>query len=449
LKRHLPSRIFSTQHSVLSTHHLEQNAQELKVLLLNQCFYPDVASTAQHLADLASELVANGHEVTVVSSDRGYDNSSVRFSRRETWKGVNIIRIPSLALGKSSKWRRVLNFASYFIVCGLRLLFLPRFDVVVALTSPPLISVLGSFFVSLKGGRLVFWVMDLNPDEAIAAGWLSEKSLLAKALLSFLNYSLRHAERVIVLDRFMKERIIAKGIPEEKIKVIPPWSHSDAVAFDSEGREAFRRKHELSDKFVVMYSGNHSLCHPLDTLLNTAAELAENKQIVFCFVGGGSEYEKVGVFAREHRLQNILCLPYQPFNELSASLSAADLHVVVMGDSFTGIVHPCKIYNILEIASPVLYIGPPTSHVTDVISKLEDQVLVCSVRHGDVSGACDYINKHASTRNGKRMISATELAATFSKDALVPQILQVIECSPEQEFATRPVVSDTKEQWLS
>lgn len=421
----------------------------MKILLLNQCFYPDVASTAQHLADLAVELTENGHEVTVVTSNHGYDDSSVRFSRRETWKGINIIRIPSLALGKASKLRRVLNFASFFVVCTLRLLFLRRFDVVVALTSPPLISVLGSLFVSLKGGRLIFWVMDLNPDEAIAAGWLSEKSLVAKSLLWFLNYSLGQAERVVVLDRFMKERIMAKGIAEEKIRVIPPWSHNDAVGFDSAGREKFRAEQGLAGKFVVMYSGNHSLCHPLDTLLQAASGLAENRQIAFCFVGGGSEYEKVGTFARERNLQNIRCLPYQPLQQLSASLSAADLHVVVMGDAFTGIVHPCKIYNILEIASPVLYIGPATSHVTDVTVKLEDQVMVCSVRHGEVDRARDYIQARAQVELGKRLSSATALAASFSKEALLPEMLEVIECSPEQQFNTRPVVPDTKEQWLS
>ncbi|HSS19385.1 MAG TPA: glycosyltransferase family 4 protein [Pyrinomonadaceae bacterium] len=421
----------------------------MKILLLNQCFYPDVASTAQHLADLAVELVENGHEVTVVASDRGYDDSSVRFSRRETWKGVNIIRIPSLALGKSAKWRRVVNFASYMFVCALRLLFLPRFDAVLALTSPPLISVLGSLFVSLKGGRLIFWVMDLNPDEAIAAGWLRESSLLTKMLSAFLRYSLRHAERIIVLDRFMKERIIAKGIAEEKIEIIPPWSHTDAVSFDQAGREAFRRAHGLSDKFVVMYSGNHSPCHSLETLLEAAAQLAANDRVRFCFVGGGSAYQSVKDYAQENKLTNILCLPYQPLNQLSASLSAADLHAVVLGDSFRGIVHPCKIYNILEIAAPVLYIGPATSHVIDVVAKLEDQSSLCSVRHGDVATLRDYIATRAQDEAGKRNTSAAALASSFSPDALLPEMLRVIECAPGQQFKSRAVVSDTKEQWLS
>jgi colanic acid biosynthesis glycosyl transferase WcaI len=144
----------------------------MNILLLNQCFYPDVMATAQQLSDLAVGLSEAGHKVTVIASDRGYDDPSQRFPRRETWRGINIVRITSLALGKKSRLRRAINFASFLLNCSWRLLRQPRFDVVVALTSPPLISLLGSLFVRFKGGKFFFWVMDLNPDEAIAAGWL-------------------------------------------------------------------------------------------------------------------------------------------------------------------------------------------------------------------------------------------------------------------------------------
>ena len=75
---------------------------------------------------------------------------------------------------------------------------------------------------------------------------------------------------------------------------------------------------------------------------------------------------------------NVKCLPYQPLSELSSSLSAADLHVVVMGDEFVGIVHPCKVYNILAVGAPVLYIGPEPSHVTDIASQQQGQFFLRS-----------------------------------------------------------------------
>jgi colanic acid biosynthesis glycosyl transferase WcaI len=392
----------------------------LRFLLLNQCFYPDVVSTAQHLTDLATELAARGHEVTVVTGDRGYDDPSTRFPRRERWKNVRVIRVPSLSLGKHSKWRRSLGFASFLVACGARLLTFPKFDVVVALTSPPLISFLATLFVKLKGGRFCFWVMDLNPDEAIAAGWLRQDSALARFLQWMLRYSLEHADRTIALDRFMRDRLLAKGARAERVVVIPPWSHDDAVAFSPKGREAFRQRHELTDKFVVMYSGNHSPCHPLDTLLAAALDLKTRDDIVFCFIGGGSEHAKVREFASRHELAKVKCLPYQPLDELSSSLSAADLHVVVMGEAFVGIVHPCKIYNIMSVGPPTLYIGPDPSHITD-LAKTNYQFFF--TRHGDTAGVVAQIVKARNCE--RRPLNA------FSKHTLLPEMIGVLEAETE------------------
>ena len=397
----------------------------MKVLLLNQCFYPDVVSTAQHLTDLAVALASRGHEVTVVAADRGYDDPTTRFPRREHWNDIEIIRIPSLSLGKSSRWRRAFNFAGFLLFCALRLIALGRFDVVVALTSPPLISFLAALFVRLKGGSFYFWVMDLNPDEAIAAGWLDERSQTTRLLQKMLNHSFRRAARTIVLDRFMKERVVAKGIDPARIEVLPPWSHDDKVSYSEAGREEFRQRHNLAGRFVVMYSGNHSPCHPLDTLLAAALRLAPQSEIVFCFIGGGSEQVKVREFASHHELKNVTCLPYQPLSDLSNSLSAADLHVVVMGEEFVGIVHPCKVYNIMSVGAPVLYIGPAPSHVTDIASQNGRFFFTC---HGDVEGVT------AGIFEAMQLKERHFAGNAFSKERLLPQFLSLIE-QDVQEFS--------------
>ena len=396
----------------------------MRVLLLNQAFYPDVVSTAQHLSDLAVELAAKGHQVTVVASNRGYDDPGIRFPRRETWKGIRIIRVPSLGFGKTARWRRALTFASFLAACTLQLLRLDRFDQVVALTSPPLISLLASSFVRLKGGRFIFWIMDLNPDEAIIAGWLKDRSMTARMLAWCLHHSLQRAAKVIVLDRFMKQLILDKGIAAEKITVLPPWSYDDKVKYDREGREVFRAKHDLTDKFVVMYAGNHSPCHPLETLLEAARRLSQRKDLVFCFIGGGTEQSRVTVFAEQHRLGNVKSLPYQPLSGLSAALSAADLHAVVMGDRFPGIVHPCKIYNILLIGTPVIYIGPAPSHITDIAANGNGFPII-RARHGDVDAVVESIV--SSSRKSADAQRPSEPAPWFSKSSLLPQMIGIIE----------------------
>jgi colanic acid biosynthesis glycosyl transferase WcaI len=388
----------------------------MKILLMNQAFHPDVVSTGQHAADLAVELAAAGHQVTVITGRRAYDDSRKQFAPREVWRGIRIIRISVLGLGKSSPWRRAADFASFSTICLLRMLLLPRFDLVIALTSPPLISALGAFLTRIKGGKFVFWVMDLNPDEAIAAGWLRADSWIGRLLAAILQFSLQHSDRLIALDRFMAQRLIAKGVPERKLAVIPPWSHDEAVLPDPAGREAFRREHRLDGKFVVMYSGNHSPCHPLDTVLAAAERLRERTDIVFCFVGGGSEFPKVRHFAVTRNLPNIRSIPYQPLDKLSASLSAADLHLVVMGDPFVGIVHPCKVYNIRGLGIPFLYIGPEPSHVTELAP-------AARFRHGDVEGVARFLSGCPT----HPIPAALNVQGEFSQQALLTRMVGAIE----------------------
>src|SRR5580700_5784456 len=189
----------------------------MKILILNQVFYPDVVSTAQHAADLALALTEAGHEVTVICSRRAYDEPSSVFPRHQTWKGIKIVRVSATGLGKGARWRRAIDFGSFFAACTFRLLFLHRVDVIITLTSPPLVSLIGALAVPLKAKRLVFWSMDLNPDEAIAAGWLRRSSWVARLLSRLSLHSLQKADRIIALDRFMKQRIHAKGVDESKI----------------------------------------------------------------------------------------------------------------------------------------------------------------------------------------------------------------------------------------
>jgi hypothetical protein len=402
----------------------------MKILLVNQCFHPDVVSSAQHLTDLALELAEAGHEVTVLAGRRGYDSPNLRFSKKEIWNGIRINRIPSTGFGKKSGLSRAMDFGSFMICCFARMLTMPKFDVVVAMTSPPLISFFAALLTYLKRERFYFWIMDMNPDEAIAAGWLRRDSWMAKILSFLLEYGVRKARNVIVLDRFMKERLLAKGTAESKIKVIPPWSHDQHVFYDPAARASFRAAHGLTDKFVVMYSGNHSPCHPLNTLLQAVIQLAHHPEIRFLFIGGGSEFGKAKTFVQRHGLKNVDFLPYQPLERLAGTLSSADLHVAVMGNAFAGIVHPCKIYNILSIGCPFLYIGPEQSHIGDLIKELGKSGGAYFARHGEVGKITDMILDAQQKALSGNYQDFREFGDRFSAAIQLPRMIEALECHP-------------------
>ena len=284
-------------------------------------------ATGQYLTEIALRLVECGHQVTVVTSCRAYDHPETQFLKRETWRGIRIYRIASTGFGKDAKWRRAVDFASFIALCAWRVALLPRHDVVVALTTPPLISFLGATLAWLRRSRFFYWVMDFNPDEAIAAGWLRAGSLAARLLEWMSRFSLRHAKKVIALDRFMRDRIVAKGIPPVKVAVIPPWSHDTEVKFDPQGRERFRKAHGLDGKFVVMYSGNHSPVHPLDTLLAAARQLAPDPGHRFLL------YRRRQRVAQDQRDCGIIGLPcaFKREHRLPAVPAAGPVGGVIVG----------------------------------------------------------------------------------------------------------------------
>jgi hypothetical protein len=149
---------------------------------------------------------------------------------------------------------------------------------------------------------------------------------------------------------------------------------------------------------------------------------------MFCFVGGGSEYRKVQQFSAAHGLSNFVCLPYQPLDKLAAMLSAADLHAVVMGDSFTGIVHPCKVYNVLAVGAPLLYIGPEASHITALLPRAKSPAFVA--RHGDAESVVTAIQE------AERVVMPAMRPAMihgFSRQELLPQMIVAVETIAEKK----------------
>jgi hypothetical protein len=209
-------------------------------------------------------------------------------------------------------------------------------------------------------------------------------------------------------------------VASSRIEVLPPWSLDESLRYDDIGRESFRLSHGLNGKFVVMYSGNHSPCHPLTTLLGAAALMRSRQDVAFVFIGGGSEHQTVRRFAAEHQLPNVLVLPYQPLERLPSSLSAADLHVVIMGDPFVGMVHPSKVYNIRALGIPYLYIGPSESHVTDLDPSY-------SSVHGDVAGVAGHIEAAVAAGAGRRDTAALVTSSRHSRPLLLNRLVFALE----------------------
>ena len=271
--------------------------------------------------------------------------------------------------------------------------------------------------------------MDINPDQAVAAGKFSPKSPAVIAFDNMNRLFLRRVRLVVALDRFMAERLQKKYNLQAKIEVIPPWPMIDEDRPPVEHKEnSFRKKHGLDSKFVVMYSGNFSIVHPITTILKAAMKLQEDPDFIFLFIGGGNGYPEIKDFVQKYRPKNIRLLPYQPLNALHTSLSAADIHLVAMGDNMVGIVHPCKVYGAMAVARPILYLGPEPSHISDLI---KTHRIGWHVNHGDVQQAVSCL-REAKSKNRLELKSIGErarkvAAEEFSRSRLRARFCDVMQ----------------------
>jgi hypothetical protein len=392
------------------------------------------------LTGLGEEFARQGHEVRVICGRRKYDEPSVLFPKREIRNGVHITRIWNSSFGKGAKWKRAVDFATWLASAELALCREPKPDVVVTLTTPPLLSVLGARYARKVGARLVPWMMDLNPDEAVAAGWLRQGSMMEKFLRNALEKSFRQSAAIIALDRFMADRIAAKGIDRRKIHVVAPWAHDKEVKPDPEGSKEFRVRHGLDDSFVVMFSGNHSPIHPLGTVLDAARQLNRsvnvnvtvNEKIKFLFVGGGTEWNKIRAAKDKEGLTNVICLPYQPLEKVGASLGAADLHIVAMGDAFVGLVHPCKVYNLLSLGLPWVGLGPKESHLGDLLKEMGESCGCANLRHGDGAALARLIQERA-TKLVSDPARLKKVGEQFRQSVLAPKLAKIVVDSAKAE----------------
>ncbi len=340
----------------------------MKVLLLNQFFHPDLSATAQLATDLAEDLVQSGFEVTALATRGGYLGGG-RLAARETFRGVRIERVRCTSLGKASIARRLLDYGSFFASATARVLAGPRHDVIVAMSTPPLVAAIGALRrrTRNRGTRFVYWLQDVYPELAVEFGVFGARSPAARLFGAASRWTLRRADAVVVLGEAMGERVRAKGVPAERVHVLPNWADGAAVGPAPAEAAEFLRAHGLEGKRVVLYSGNMGRAHDLTTILGAARLLRTRPEIAFVFVGDGAKRGEVEAAARE--LPSIRLLPYQPRERLGASLSSGELHLVTQEPFTVGLVEPSKLYGAMAAGRPVLYIGPPETEAARTVER--------------------------------------------------------------------------------
>jgi colanic acid biosynthesis glycosyl transferase WcaI len=327
----------------------------MKILLLNQFFWPDSSATSQLLTDLARYLEAQGQEVEAVCADGEYAvaNSGDR-------PDVMVHRVKALPFGRG-RIGRVLSYLSFYVMATVKCLSLKRPDLVLTLTTPPLLSLLGTLLKFTRGTRHFIWEMDVYPDVAVSLDYFKTGGFADRATGALADYSRRHADGIIALGECMKDLLVKRGSDAGKIFVADNWADGSAIV-------PVKRLGD-PDQLVLLYSGNLGLAHDLDTLKGALLNLGHDNRFRFDFVGSGGQRQELESFCVANSINSVTFRPYVERANLSESLGTGDIGLVTQKEACCGAVVPSKIYGLLAAGRPILFIGPRQATPSRIIER--------------------------------------------------------------------------------
>ena len=326
------------------------------ILFINQFFWPDSSATSQQLTDLAAGMAQSGWQVTVLCAQGGYADAASSVPPRD----VRIVHVPARPLARG-KLQRVLSYLSFYSNAFFRGLTLPRQDVVVSLTTPPLISLLGTLISLLRGSRHFIYEQDLYPDVAVSLNHFKPDGVFDRVVGFLADWARRRATGVIALGDCMRDRLVMRGVPADRIAVAENWASSQAI-------EPLPRPGDPG-QLVLLYSGNLGLAHDLETLSGAMLALSNDARFRFLFVGAGGRRAELEDFASTNGLRSVEFRPYVSRDRLSEGLALGDIGLVTQRAVCCGSVVPSKVYGILAAARPVLFIGPSAATPALVIAR--------------------------------------------------------------------------------
>ncbi len=350
----------------------------MHILFLAQCYAPEEVSAAVLITELATGLVkpghsATGHRVTVITGAPSYPYGRVfagyrnRLYQLEMLDGVRVARTWSYISPHKTFWRRLFHYGTYSLSAFYGSLLAGKPDVIVSY-SPPLTLGLSAWALS----RLwkIPWVLqleDLYPEAALAAGVL-RPGLAARFFDWMARFQYQRAAHISVIAESFRESLLARGVPAERITLIPNWSDPDVVR-PLPRENDFRRQHGAGRPFLVLYAGNTGLTSSLEDVLQAALLLKDDPDVFFLIVGEGVKKPALEAFAREQGLPNVAFLPYQPRELLPEIMAAADISLATLNSDSALSSLPSKVFTIMASARPVLAIAPPQSELARLVAE--------------------------------------------------------------------------------
>lgn len=371
----------------------------MRILLIGINYAPERVGIGPYTTELAEHFAAGGHEVSVLTSFPYYPHWTIdpAFRRKgpylvERINGVRVVRSPILLPGAAhSTFRRILFDSSLAVTSLLAAAGIGAVNVVICVLPPLQLGVTAWLIARSRHARLVLHLQDLVPDAALSVGMMHEGNAvrLARRLERFV-YS--RADLITVISQGFFDNLVGKGVSTNKLRHLPNWVETGK--FNASSDPAVRATlGARSGETLVLHTGNMGAKQGLETVVDAAAELVDEK-VAFSLVGDGSHRRQLEARALGLGLTNLKFLPLQA--DFPATLAAADVLVLAQRSLVIDSVAPSKLLSYMASGKPVVAAVNALSEAGRIVQKAECGVIVAPEEPEALAQAIRELHRHKS-----------------------------------------------------
>lgn len=321
----------------------------MKILVICQYYYPEPF----RLPDICEELVRLGNDVTVVTGTPNYPMGEIYPGYEdgkkmdEVLNGVKVHRCKTIPR-KTGTLNRMKNYFSYPHESKKYIKSLPGdFDVVfVNQLSPVMMADAGIAYAKKHKKKLVLYCLDLWP-ESLCAGGIKRDSAIYKVFEKISRRVYRSADEILVTSKMFKTSLADEfDIPKEKITYLPQYAEAQFLNLEAK---------DQGEMFDLVFAGNIGAAQSLDTMIEAAKILSDQKEYVFHIVGDGTELESLQHKVDEYRQDNVIFYGRKPLEDMPKYYEMADAMIVtLMDDAVLSLTLPGKVQTYMAAGKPIV-----------------------------------------------------------------------------------------------
>jgi colanic acid biosynthesis glycosyl transferase WcaI len=354
----------------------------MRILVIGINYAPERTSVAPFTTGLCEHLVRSGNDVTAVTAFPYYPEWKVwegyrgSLYRKERINGVEVRRVAHFVPSKPSNlFQRMAYDLSFTLIAFIAALFTGKCDLIYCSCPPPTVAFAAYLLGKVKRAPYVMKVTDLASDAAVSTGIMRNRSLVRLARL-FEAFTYRQAQSVICLCQGFIDRLTERGVPPEKLQLIPDWGDTKAIRPQTSDR-SFRQEHAIpQEAFLVLHTGNMGKKQDLGNVVRAAQLSRSDTDLLWILVGQGEERDTLEQEIVAHRLANIRLLPLQPPESLSSMYAAADALLVNQKKAVEDAVIPSKLLTYMAAGRPVVAAVSEKSETARQVSRANCGVIV-------------------------------------------------------------------------